>query len=184
MSEKYTAAQWAEIEGGHEMTPDSEVAFSFLKDLHESRMTKDNGSSQRLTYTDCGERIYLMLLVFETMRNYPDFKGYVQRYEKKTIGFDLYKFYRIMGTDLYNFIYFLVGDDSAQDKLKDPDKAKLLKKNTKLPIASINRYLRALAQGANPITPGKMLMAIEGALNISNTDYKAIRRNIDRKSVV
>jgi len=178
MSEKYTAAQWAEIEGGHEMTPDSEVAFSFLKDLHESRMTKDNGSSQRLTYTDCGERMYLMLLVFETMRNYPDFKGYVQRYAKKTIGFDLYKFYRIMGTDLYNFIYFLVGDDSAQDKLKDPDKAKLLKKNTKLPIAAINRYLRALAQGANPITPGKMLMAIEGALNISNTDYKAIRRNI------
>ena len=178
MSEKYTAAQWAEIEGGHEMTPDSEEAFSFLKDLHESRMTKDNGSSQRLTYTDCGERMYLMLLVFETMRNYPDFKGYVQRYSKKTIGFDLYKFYRIMGTDLYNFIYFLVGDDSAQDKLKDPDKAKLLKKNTKLPIAAINRYLRALAQGANPITPGKMLMAIEGALNISNTDYKAIRRNI------
>ncbi len=59
MTDKFTAAQWAEIEGGHEMTPAKEEPYSFLKDIHESRMTKDNGSSQKLTYTDCGERAYL-----------------------------------------------------------------------------------------------------------------------------
>ena len=43
MTEKFTAAQWAEIEGGHEVTPIKEEPYSFLRDLHESRMTKDNG---------------------------------------------------------------------------------------------------------------------------------------------
>jgi hypothetical protein len=152
--------------------------MDFIKDLHESRMTKDNGSSKKLTYTDCGERAYLTLLALETMRQYPDFKGYVQRYCKKTSGFELYKFYRIMGTDLYNFIYFLVGDDSAQDKLKDPGAAKRLKAKTILPVAAINRYINALAQGKEPTQTSQLLLKLEGALNITNTDYKAIRRNL------
>ncbi len=102
--------------------------MDFIKDLHESRMTKDNGSSQRLTYTDCGERMYLILLALETMRQFSQFRLPVQRYCKKTAGFESYKYYRIMGTDLYNFVYFLVGNDSAQRKLKDPDSAIELKR--------------------------------------------------------
>ena len=178
MTEKYTAAQWAEIEGGHEVTPSKEEPYSFLRDLHESRMTKDNGSSQKLTYSDCGERAYLTLLALETMRQYPDFRAYVQRYAKKTAGFELYKMYRIMGTDLYNFIYFLVGDSKAQDKLKDPDSAKRMRASTKLPTAAINRYINAVAQGKEPTQVNSMLMAIESAVKITNSDYKAIRRNL------
>ena len=178
MTEKYTAAQWAEIDGGHEVTPTKEEPYSFLRDLHESRMTKDNGNAKKLTYTDCGERMYLTLLALETMRQYPDFKAYVQRYCKKTAGFERYKMYRIMGTDLYNFVYFLVGDSSAQDKLKDPDSAKRMRAATKLPTAAINRYINAVAQGKEPSQVNSMLMAIESAINVTNSDYKAIRRNL------
>lgn len=156
--------------------------MDFIKDLHEARMTKDNGSSRKLTYTDCGERAYLTLLVLETMRQYPDFKGYVQRYAKKTSGFELYKYYRIMGTDLYNFIYFLVGNDSAQDKLKDPGAAKRLKAKTKLPLADINRYIQYLAQGREPAQVSNMFIKLESGLNVTNTDYKAIRRNLSNFS--
>lgn len=150
--------------------------MDFIKDLHESRMTKDNGSSQKLTYTDCGERMYLILLALETMRQFPDFQGYVERYAKKTSGFSLYKFYRIMGTDLYNFIYFLVGDDSAQAKLKDPEAARDLKSKTRLPLRDINRYIEFLAQGRDPGQTNQMFMRIEEALNVTNADYKKIRR--------
>jgi hypothetical protein len=178
MTEKFTAAQWAEIEGGHEVTPSKEEPYSFLRDLHESRMTKDNGNAKKLTYTDCGERMYLTLLALETMRQFPDFKGYVERYCKKTAGFELYKMYRIMGTDLYNFIYFLVGDGSAQAKLKDPEAAKRLKANTNIPTTAINRYINAVAQGKEPAQINTMFMAIESGINITNVDYKAIRRNL------
>ena len=178
MTDKFTAAQWAELEGSHEMTTTEEAPFSFIKDIHESRMTKDNGSSQKLTYTDCGERMYLTLLALETMRQYPDFKAYVQRYCKKTAGFELYKYYRVMGTDLYNFTYFLVGGGPAQDKLKDPESAKRMRATTKLPLPAINRYINALAQGKTPSQVNSMFMAIESAIKVSNSDYKAIRRNL------
>jgi hypothetical protein len=176
MTEKFTAAQWAQMEGGHEVTP-SEESFSFLKDLHESRMTKDNGPSRKLSYADCGERMYLTLLALETMRQYPDFKTTVQKYCKKTSGFELYKYYRIMGTDLYNFLYFLVG---SQDKLKDPDAAKKVAQEVKrkIPIMDINRHIQYLGQGREPTLITKMFLAIEGSLNITNADYKMIRRGL------
>jgi len=178
MTEKFTAAQWAELEGGHEVTPTKEEPYSFLRDLHESRMTKDNGNAKKLTYTDCGERMYLTLLASETMRQYPDFQAYVRRYAKKTAGFEQYKMYRIMGTDLYNFTYFLVGDSGAQDKLKDPDSAKRMRASTKLPTSAINRYINAIAQGKTPVQVNNLFQAIESALKVSNSDYKAIRRNL------
>ena len=156
--------------------------MDFIKDLHEARMTKDNGSSRKLTYTDCGERLYLTLLALETMRQYKDFEGYVQRYCKKTSGFELYKYYRIMGTDLYNFIYFLVGDDSAQAKLKDPGAAKKLKAKTKLPILDLNRYIQYLGQGRQPMQVSNLLIKLESSLGITNADYKAIRRNLSNFS--
>jgi len=152
--------------------------MDFIKDLHEARMTKDNGSSRKLTYTDCCERLYLTLLALETMRQYKDFEGYVQRYCKKTSGFELYKYYRIMGTDLYNFIYFLVGDDSAQAKLKDPGAAKKLKAKTKLPILDLNRYIQYLGQGRQPMQVANLFIKLESSLSITNADYKAIRRNL------
>lgn len=153
--------------------------MDFIKDLHESRMTKDNGSSQRLTYTDCGERMYLILLALETMRQFPEFRLPVQKYCQRTAGFELYKYYRIMGTDLYNFVYFLVGDDKAQRKLKDPDAAIELKKKTRLPVAAINRYINSLAKAQQPALITKMFVDIETALNITNADYKNVRRALN-----
>jgi hypothetical protein len=112
------------------------------------------------------------------MRQYPDFKAYVQRYAKKTAGSEQYKMYRIMGTDLYNFTYFLVGDSGAQDKLKDPESAKRMRASTKLPTSAINRYINAIAQGKTPVQVNNLFQAIETALKISNSDYKLIRRNL------
>lgn len=151
--------------------------MDFIKDLHEARMTKDNGSSQKLSYTDCAERMYLTLLALETMRQYPEYKGFVQRYCKKTSGFELYKYYRIMGTDLYNFLYFLVG---SQDKLKDPESAKAFAQKIKrsVPIMDINRHIQSLGRGAEPTLTTKMFLSIESVFNITNADYKMIRRGL------
>jgi hypothetical protein len=151
--------------------------MDFIKDLHEARMTKDNGPSRTLSYADCGERMYLTLLALETMRQYPDFRGYVQRYCRKTSGFELYKYYRIMGTDLYNFLYFLVG---SQDKLKDPEAAKEIAKKLqrKIPILAINRHIQALGAGRDTALVTKMFIEIETSLNITNADYKMIRRGL------
>ena len=177
MTDRYTATEWAAIGGGHTMDTSKEEEFSFIKDLHEARMTKDNGSSKKLTFSDCCERLYLTLLILETMRKYPDFKNIVQKYAKKTVGFETYRYYRIMGTDLYNFIYFIVGGDSAQNKLKDPKSAKEMKRNSRIPVLDINRYIRALANGSE-VNPSSLFIKLESALRITNSDYKAVRRSI------
>jgi hypothetical protein len=176
MTEKFTAAQWAEMEGGHEVTPAKESSFSFIKDVTEARMTRDSTGTKKLTYSDCCERLYLSLLVLETLRNFPEFRLSVQKYARRTAGFESYRFYRINGSDLYNFIYFVVGDDSAQEKLKDPDAAKKMKANTKIPVRDLNRYINELKDGKQPILVSSLFIKLENALKITNTDYKAIRR--------
>jgi len=178
MTEEDTTVEILTPESEQEIVDHSSEAFAFIKELHEARMTKDNGSARKLTYSDCCERLYLMLLILETMRQFPDYRKVVQKYAQKTVGFETYRYYRIMGTDLYNFIYFLVGGDSAQDKLKDPKSAKELKKTTKIPILDLNRYIRALANGSPNINASPLFVRLESALRITNSDYKAVRRSV------
>jgi len=152
--------------------------MEFIKELHEARMTKGSSNVAQLTYTDCGERMYLLLLALEVMRLYPAFRPIVQRYAKSTVMFDNYKYYLSSGTDLYNFIYFLVGDDSAQAKLKDPQAAAALKQRTRIPLAALTRHIQALAQGREPSLVTKLFIDIEGAIRLPTQDYKKIRRGI------
>jgi hypothetical protein len=53
-----------------------------------------------------------------------------------------------------------------------------LKKKTNVPVADINRYIQYVAQGRDPSTVSNMFMKLENGLNITNADYKAIRRNL------
>ena len=150
--------------------------MEFIKEITEARMTRDSTGTRKLTYTDCCERLYLSLLVLETMRNFSQFRLPVQKYAKRTAGFESYRYYRINGSDLYNFIYLVVGDDSAQDKLKDPEAAKKLKASTRLPLADLNRYLNQLKNGQQPILTSSLFIKLENSMRIKNNDYKEIRR--------
>lgn len=183
MTEKFTAAQWAEMEGGHEVTPEAETSFSFLKDIHEARMTRNENNVAKLSYTDCCERVYLSLLILELLRSYPAQSNAAKSYAKKTISYSNYNSYKINGTDLYNLIYFVVGDDSAMEKLKDPEAAKAVRKRTTLPQMAVNRYLSQIGNGTLPTRPAELFIKLESSLNITNSEYKNIRRaitNLDR----
>jgi len=84
------------------------------------------------------------------------------------------------GTDLYNFIYFIVGDKDALDKLKDPGAASIMRKSTQFPLMAFNRYVSKLKLGGAglPQQDQQTFINIESALKITNSDYKAIRRNL------
>ena len=78
---------------------------------------------------------------------------------------------------MYNFIYFVDGDEKAQDKLKDPGAAKAMRQRTYLPTSQLNGYLTAIASGNEP-SQSNILLSLENALRIQNTDYKNMRRAI------
>lgn len=177
MAEKFTAMEWAAMEGGHELPIEEEGKFSFLNDLYEARMTRNSSDQAKMTYTDCCEKLYLTLLSLELLRKFPNTIGYAAGYAKKTSSFGPYQHFRMVGTDLYNLVYFVSGDDKAMDKLKDPEDAKVMRQRTHLPVMGLNRYLSSVANNVTT-SQTETILRIEGGLNITNADYKTIRRNL------
>jgi len=180
MAEKYTASEWATMEGGHSLDTPKQAPFSFIKDMHEARMTRSTGTLKSLTYTDCCERLYLSVLILEALNQYAYFRRTAGEYAKRTTGYDTFKAYRMSGTDLYNFAYFVNGDDDAMNKLKDPSAAKAMRQRTFLPLMQLNGWLKSIASNHQYTQTSQFLIRLEGALNISNTDYKIVRRNLTR----
>lgn len=168
--------------------------MEFIKELHEARLTRASGTLKTLTYSDCCERAYLSILILEVLRRFPGTQNIAKAYAKQTAGHDNYKHFRMTSTDLYNFVYFIVGDNEAIDKLKDPGAAKKMRAQTQFPLMAFNRYVSHLSQGFKPsVNDQQTLINIEGALRISNADYKSVRRKIydfnqisskDRKEIV
>ena len=154
--------------------------MEFIKELHEARLTRQGGALKSLTYTDCCERAYLTMLILEVLRKFPNMAAYAHGYAKKTSGHDNYNHFRMSSTDLYNFIYFIVGDKDALDKLKDPGAASIMRKSTQFPLMAFNRYVSKLKMGGagNAQQDQQTFINIESALKITNSDYKAVRRNV------
>tara|TARA_B100000029_G_scaffold99428_1_gene89567 strand:+ start:1369 stop:2244 length:876 start_codon:yes stop_codon:yes gene_type:complete len=166
--------------------------LNFLEEIYEARMTRNSGDQRQLTYTDCGERLYLSLLILEVLRKYPSFTPIANGYARNTVTNNNYKHFRIHATDLYNLIYFVNGDEDAMNKLKDPASAVAMRKRTKLPIMRLNGYLHQVASGFSG-SNSELFINIENALRINNSEYKAIRRQVanfnslgmlDKKKVV
>src|SRR6056300_1247360 len=139
--------------------------MEFLAELHEARMTRDSNNQKVLTYTDCCERLYLTMLSLELLRRYPQFAPLAHGYAKKTTDRDSYKHFRAYNTDLYNFAYFVTGDEDAINKLKDSASAMARRKNTTLPLMNFNRYLTNLSLGkVSTLDDQQVFSRIETAL--------------------
>ena len=151
--------------------------MDFIKEITEARMTRDSQNQRNMSYSDCCERLYLSILAIEMMRNYPSASPVVQKYCKGSIHHN-YKDFKISGTDVYNLLYFLRGDDNALQKLKDPEAAKRMQASLQVPVEEVRRYLSAVSKGLNPSSIQQMFMRLETGLDIKNTDYRGIRRSL------
>lgn len=152
------------------------MSFEFLNEITEARLTRQESSLRTLTYTDCCERTYLILLTLEVMRHFAGSRGFVSAYARRTLYNDNFKIFRSSSTDLYNFIYFLMGDKNAIDKLKDPGAALRMREKTQFPIGVVKTYLSHLKSNTVPNQSASMFISLESILGISNTDYKDVRR--------
>ena len=149
--------------------------MDFIKDLQESRMTRQGDTVKRLTFADCCENMYLTLLALEILTQYPKQIPMAKEYARrsKSVKYDKFK---IDSTDLYNFIYFINGDEVALGKLKDPGSARRTQSRTALPLKDIQNYLVNLSVGRTAFVPQQMFIRIENGLNIRNAEYKELRR--------
>jgi hypothetical protein len=77
--------------------------------------------------------------------------------------------------DLYNFLYFVTGDEKAMEKLRDSEDAWKARQKTHAPEMAINRYLSKVGTGQKPATPAQFFIKLESSLRIPS-EYKFIRR--------
>ena len=164
-------------------TQDTEATMDFVSSLFEARMTRDSSDQKVLTYTDCSERLYLTLLILQLLNQYPTYRQLASKYARDTKHSN-YDRFRMYSTDLYNFVYFVTGDEEALNKLKDPESAKAMRKKSTFPVMAFNRYLMALQQGLIAPSIMQVFLNIENGLNIRNSDYKSIRRNVFQFSTI
>jgi hypothetical protein len=151
--------------------------LDFLSSLFEARMTRDSRDQKVLTYTDCAERLYLTLLILQLLNQYPTYRQLATRYARETKHSN-YDRFRMYSTDLYNFVYFVTGDEEAINKLKDPKNAMEMRKKSSFPTMAFNRYLSALQQGLIAPSIMQIFLSIENGLRLRNADYKSIRRSL------
>ena len=151
--------------------------MEFLKELTEARMTKDARNQVTLSFSDCCERLYLILLTIEVMSNYPVSKVFIQKYCKSSQHSD-YRHFKISGTDAYNLMYFILGDEHALGKLKDPTAAERAQNRANLPTGEIVKYLRSAAGGMLATNVQQMFIRVENGLNINNSEYRTLRRDV------
>lgn len=157
---------------------DTTESFGFIKELREARMTRNDSNLRVLTYTDCCERAYLSMLVLQLMRYYSKYEGIAAAYAKRTDDTE-FKRFKSFKTDLYNFIYFITGDEDAFKKLKDPDTALRQSQRTFFSRMYFNRFISRLkTASAAQRNDQEAFIKIESGLNISNSDYKSIRRGL------
>lgn len=153
------------------------IGVPFISEIYEARMTRNSSDTKILTYTDCTERLYLTVLILELLSKYKTYKHFARAYAKNTTTYSSYRNFRMNGTDLYNFIYFVTGDARAMNKLKDPKSAMAKRKATTFPTMALNRYLSKIASGSQS-TDTQLFANLESALKIRNSDYKTVRRDI------
>lgn len=159
--------------------------MDFIREITEARMTRTESNTRRYSYRDCCERAYLILLILELSRKFPKYSRAISKYARNTSRYSNYDSFRSSATDLYNFLYFVVGDDDAMEKLRDPEDAKEVRAETTIPLMAVNRYLTKLAQGNEPTAASEMFIKLENVFKISDSKYKRIRRtvtNLDRVS--
>ncbi len=146
------------------------MPFEFLHDIQESRMTRSSRNQRILTYTDCRERAFLILLMMQVMRHYRSHRDTSAKYAYKTVMYRDYGRHRVDSSDLYNLFYFITGDKAALDKLKNPGSAAKERKGILLSVGNLNGYLRDMAKNTSPSTSDiERLFQIERELKIQTS---------------
>jgi len=170
--EQFTAKQWAEIEGGHTMSESKEPQFGFLNDINEaSKMYRTRQQLDTVDIRDTLNFAFVNLLTLQILYSNYDTAPIARDYAKRTlIGGGNFNTYRRDGTDLYHAMHKIVSGGGGSGK------SAIQFNKVKLPAQQLKQYLKAMAMGQKLPQVGGMFMRLERGLDITEANYKAMRR--------
>jgi hypothetical protein len=149
------------------------MLMPFIQYVSEARVVRRQNDLQRFTFQDIQERIYLTFLGLSLLKNINnEGKQWAKMYAHSTLTYGDFKIVRTSGNDLYNMLSVVDGKEDIVKKLRNPKQAEALRQRSTLPTLAVKRYLRKLSDDYDFLTK------LENTLNISNVEYKNLRRSI------
>ena len=144
----------------------------FLQYVSEGRVIRRNSDLQRYSFPEVTERIYLSFLTLSLLSQIKEFKSFVRSYADQTMAKGTFDQVRIINNDLANMLAIVAGDPEITKKLKNKNQAQAMRQRQPVPVMAVRRYLRTWEDHY------KNLTQLERALNITDANYKNLRRNI------
>ena len=144
----------------------------FLKYVSEGRVIRKFSDLQRFTFPGVTERIYLSFLALALMSQHDDTLPFVKSYADQTMAKGTFDQVRMINNDLANMMAIVSGDPDITKKLKNKNQAQAMRQRQPVPVMALRRYLRTWEEHY------KNLTQLERALNITDANYKNVRRAV------
>ena len=144
----------------------------FLKYVSEGRIIRRHSDLQRLSFPEVNERIYLSLLALALMSQTKRSQDFVKTYADQTMAKGTFDQVRMINNDLANMLAIVSGDPEITKKLKNKIQAQAMRQRQFIPVMALRRYLRSWEHHY------KNLTQFERALNITDANYRNLRRSI------
>jgi hypothetical protein len=172
MADKYTAAQYAQMAGGHNLE-ESNKGLTFMQGLGEARMFKTREQIKSEGARSITDHLFVSLLSLYAMSNDYNYAPVAKEYAKRTAQLGGFNRPSPSGTDLYQTVYTLGKPEGLLGSEKD---AMLLGK-VKLDQTRIKQFLKKIEIGN--VTPGEaqaFFFKLERDLAIQDPKLRAARR--------
>ena len=144
----------------------------FLKYVSEGKVIRRHSDLARYSFPEVTERIYLSFLALTLMRNTDQARSFTKMYADQTMAKGTFDQVRMMNNDLANMLAIVSGDPEITKKLKNKNQAQAMRQRQPVPVMAIRRYLRTFEE------PFKFLVQLERALDITDANYRNLRRAI------
>lgn len=176
---KYTAMQWAAMEGGHSVDPVREQ-YSFINnEISEARLFRQKNITSKMTLKDTANFAFLNTLLLYILYNEYETAPTAQGYADRTIRYQNFNNLRQAGTDLYNAYYALLGTDGKTNVVhggpEDANQAFASKLGLSVPM--LRKFFVDMSTGKlDPRFVQRFFLRLEKGLGISTQNYRSIRR--------
>src|SRR5210317_1955892 len=144
----------------------------FLKYVSEGKVIRRHSDLQRYTFPEVTERIYLSFLALALMSQNKDTQSFAKSYADQTMAKGTFDQVRMINNDLANMLAIVSGDPEITKKLKDKNQAQAMRQRQPVPVMALRRYMRTWEEHF------KNLTNLERALNITDANYKNVRRAV------
>lgn len=169
---KYTAKQWSEIQGGHEMSAD-ESKFQLINTLTESTLFRNKKVASELNVDDAANLIFVYFMALNIFNKDYDFAPLASEYAHRTVVYNNFNSFRTNATDLYIAINRLLGKD--QEYTSPSDEVAI--ERIRLSNMDVKRFLKHIdANNVDKATESALMLRFQKQLNIQDNLLVSLRR--------